>query len=202
MNYKVSNCYPLCIMCMAAVWLAVLSSRRPWIDVSALPRKFQHGGDWEWSRPHDPKNVNNFLIAVRPLSWACGHGTKILLILKKLFLTWLLPDIFQYDSPKKCPTILYAVNLWLKPVAWSAECTPCGSQAIFVFRSEMVSYLTCPGHAPVMTSIHTTDPGKQETLSLVWRDHWVQWPALQGVCYILRGIFLTRSHVAVMMIFL
>ena len=29
----------------------------------------------------------------------------------------LLPDILRYDSPKKCPTILYAVNLWLKPVS-------------------------------------------------------------------------------------
>ena len=38
----------------------------------------------------------------------------MLLILKKQFSTWLLPDIFRYDSPKKCPTILYAVNLWLK----------------------------------------------------------------------------------------
>ena len=37
----------------------------------------------------------------------------MLLILRKIFLTWLLPDIFRYDSPKKCPTILYAVNLWL-----------------------------------------------------------------------------------------
>ena len=36
----------------------------------------------------------------------------MLLILKKLFLTWLLPDIFRYDSPNKCPTILYAVNLF------------------------------------------------------------------------------------------
>ena len=36
---------------------------------------------------------------------------------KKLFLTWLLPDISRYDSPKKCTTILYAVNLWLKPVS-------------------------------------------------------------------------------------
>ena len=53
----------------------------------------------------------------RPLSWACGHGTEMLLILKNIFLTWLLPDIFRYDSPKKCPTILYAVNLWLKPVS-------------------------------------------------------------------------------------
>ena len=56
-------------------------------------------------------------MTVRPLSWACGHETEMLLILKKLFLTWLLRDIFRYDSPKKCPTILYAVNLWLKPVS-------------------------------------------------------------------------------------
>ena len=54
-------------------------------------------------------NVHNFLVTLRPVSWACGHG--------KLFLTWLFPDIFQYDSPKKWPTILYAVNLWLKPVS-------------------------------------------------------------------------------------
>ena len=49
-------------------------------------------------------------MSVRPLSWACGHGTEMLLILKKIFLTWLFPDIFRYDSPKKCPTILYSVN--------------------------------------------------------------------------------------------
>ena len=36
---------------------------------------------------------------------------------KNLFLTWLFSDIFRYNSPKKCPTILYAVNLWLKPVS-------------------------------------------------------------------------------------
>ena len=29
----------------------------------------------------------------------------------------LISPIFRYDSPKKCPTILYAVNLWLKPVS-------------------------------------------------------------------------------------
>ena len=82
-----------------------------WICFS---RKIQHGGDWEQSRPQGPKNVHNFLMTVRPLSWACGHGAEMLLILKKLFLTWLLPDIFRYDSPKKCPTILYVVNMWLK----------------------------------------------------------------------------------------
>ena len=59
------------------------------------------------------KNVHNFLMTERPLSWACGHRTES----KKLFSTWLLSDIFRYDSPNKCPTILYAVNLWLKPVS-------------------------------------------------------------------------------------
>ena len=84
-------------------------------------RKIQHGGDWRRSRPQGPKNVHNFLLTVRPLSWACGHGTEMLLILRKLFLTWLLPDIFRYDSPKKCPTILYAVNLWLKHVSATGD---------------------------------------------------------------------------------
>ena len=49
--------------------------------------------------------------------WACGHMNEMLLILKKIFLTWLFPDIFRYDSPKTCPTILYAVNLRLKTVS-------------------------------------------------------------------------------------
>ena len=80
-------------------------------------RKIQQGGDWERSRPHGPKNVRNFLMTVRLLSWACGHGSEILLILKKLFSTWFVSDIFRYDRPKKCPTILYGVNLWLKPFA-------------------------------------------------------------------------------------
>ena len=39
-------------------------------------RKIQHGGDWERSRPHDPKNVHNVLMTVRPLSRACGHETE------------------------------------------------------------------------------------------------------------------------------
>ena len=73
--------------------------------------------NWERSRPQGPKNVHDFLMTVRPLSWACGNGTEMLPILKKLFLTWLFSDIFRYDSPKKSPTILYAVNLWLKPVS-------------------------------------------------------------------------------------
>ena len=89
-------------------------------------RKIKHGGDSERSRPQGPKNVHNFLMTVRPLSWACGHGTEMLLILKKLFLTRLFPDIFRYDSPKKCTTNLYAVNLWLKPVSatWATTTHP------------------------------------------------------------------------------
>ena len=75
---------------------------------------------WRWLRaiptPRS-ENIHNILMTLRPLSWACGHGTEMLLILKNLFLTWLLPDIFRYDSPKKCPTVLYAINLWLKPIS-------------------------------------------------------------------------------------
>ena len=48
-----------------------------------LTRKIQHGGDWERSRTQGPKNVDNFLMTLRSLSWACGHGTEKLLIQKK-----------------------------------------------------------------------------------------------------------------------
>ena len=43
-----------------------------------------------------------------------GMELKCYWFSKKLFLTW-FSDI--YDSPNNCPTILYAVKLWLKPVA-------------------------------------------------------------------------------------
>ena len=55
-------------------------------------RKIQHGGDWKRSRPQGPKNVHNFLLTVRPPSRARGHGTKLLLILKKIFSTCLFRD--------------------------------------------------------------------------------------------------------------
>ena len=64
-------------------------------------RKNQHGGDWERSRPQSPKNVHNFLITVRPLSWACGHGTEMLLIVKIIFSTWLFEGMSQIWQSKE-----------------------------------------------------------------------------------------------------
>ena len=46
-------------------------------------RKIQHIGDWEWSRLQCPKNVHNFLMTVRKMSWACDLVAEMLLILKK-----------------------------------------------------------------------------------------------------------------------
>ena len=99
-----------------AVQIAVSPSPKAVDWCICFTRKIQHCDDWERSRPQGQKNVHNFLLTVRPLSWACEHGAEMLLILKKLFSNWLFSDIFRYDSPRKCPTILYAVNLWLKPV--------------------------------------------------------------------------------------
>ena len=68
--------------------LAGSSSPRPWIAVFVLPRKsnvFQHGGDWERSRPQGTKNVHSFLMTVRNMSWACGHVIDILLIIIPIF---------------------------------------------------------------------------------------------------------------------
>ena len=93
----------------------VLSEAVDWCI--CFTRKIQHGGDWERSRPQGLKNVHNCLMTVRPLSWACGHGAEMLLILKKLFSPWLFRNTSRYVVRKKCPTILYAVNLWLKPVS-------------------------------------------------------------------------------------
>ena len=80
-------------------------------------RKIQHGGDWERSRPQGPKNVSNFLMTVRPFSWACGNKTEMLLILKKLFSVWLFVRKSYLWPSKEMSTILHEVNLRLKPVS-------------------------------------------------------------------------------------
>ena len=90
-------------------------------------QKLQHGGDWERSRPPGPKNVDNFLMTVRPQSWAYGHGTEMLLIVKK--------TIFELIIP----WYIHAVNLWLKPVSASratrkAPCPAAHTQYSQVWR--------------------------------------------------------------------
>ena len=68
-------------ICAAAASRFVLLEAVDWCICFIL--KIQHGGDWERSRPQGPKNVYNCLMTVRPLSWAFGHETELLLILKK-----------------------------------------------------------------------------------------------------------------------
>ena len=82
---------------------------------------YQKNPTWRWLRaiptprseicPYHFNDCATSELSMRAWKWNVTNSKK------KLFLTWLLPDIFRYDSPKKCPTILYVVNLWLKPVS-------------------------------------------------------------------------------------
>ena len=95
--------------------VAVSSSLRPCIDVFALPEKFNMA---ETESDPDPKvrklSVTFNDCATSQLSiWAWNWNATDS---EKPISTWLFSDIFRYDSPKKCTTILCAVNLWLKPV--------------------------------------------------------------------------------------
>ena len=60
-----------------------------------------HGGDWERTRSQGPKNVHNFLMTVRPLSWAYGHETEMLLILKKTIFDLIIPWYIQIWQSKE-----------------------------------------------------------------------------------------------------
>ena len=64
-------------------------------------RKIQHGGDWERSRPQGSRNVQNFLMTVRPLSWAFGIETEMLLILKKPIFDLITPQYFLIWQSKE-----------------------------------------------------------------------------------------------------
>ena len=64
-------------------------------------RKIQHGDYWEQSRPQGPKNVQNCLMTVRPVSWACGHGTEMLLVLKNTFFDLITPQYFLIWQSKE-----------------------------------------------------------------------------------------------------
>ena len=80
-------------------------------------RKIQHGGDWERSRRKGPKNVHNFIMTVRPQSWACGHGTEMFLILKNIKFWPDYSPIFsdmtvQRNVPRFCTRSICGWNLF------------------------------------------------------------------------------------------
>ena len=88
-------------------------------------RKIQHGGDWQRSRPQDPKNVHAFLMTARPLSWACGHGTEMSLILKNYFRPDYSPIYLdmrvQRNVPRFCMQSICGWNRF-QPVAREKWC--------------------------------------------------------------------------------
>ena len=68
----------------SAMNIAVSSSPRPWIDAFALPEKINMAVTESDLDPKVRKMSLTFLMTVRAVSWACGHVTEILLILKKI----------------------------------------------------------------------------------------------------------------------
>ena len=56
-------------------------------------------------------------MTVRAVRRSCGHGAEMLLIKNNYFRPDYSRVSLRYDRPKKSPTILYASNLWLKPVS-------------------------------------------------------------------------------------
>ena len=63
------------------------------------------------------------------MSWAYGHILAMVLILKNIFSTWLF-ECLRYDLSKKCPTILYRVNLWPKLLAVNTVSALCRATLI------------------------------------------------------------------------
>ena len=92
--------------------LAVSSSPRPWMDVFALPEKSNMAVTESDPDTKVRKMSITLVMSVRPLSWAYGHGTGMLLILKKAIFDPITPRYFPIWQSKECPTILCAVNLW------------------------------------------------------------------------------------------
>ena len=82
-------------------------------------RKMHHGSDWERSRPHGQRNVHNFSMTVRPTSYACGHATEMLLILKKYFRPDYCPIFWDMtvhrNVPRFCTRSICDLNLFQPP---------------------------------------------------------------------------------------
>ena len=112
------------LSCRPTVSLVVPSQAVDWCI--CFTRKIQQGGDWERTRPQGLINVHNFLVtacATSELSmpawnWNVADSKK----------NYFRPDhgpYFPIWQSKKCPTILYAVNLWLKPVSATGASLQC-----------------------------------------------------------------------------
>ena len=86
----------------------VTSPQRPWISVVVLKiNVFQHGDDWERSRPQGPKHVPNFSKTMREMSYACDLVLEMLLILKKsicdlIIRAQILDMTVQENVPRFC----------------------------------------------------------------------------------------------------
>ena len=92
-----TNFKPALIQRFVSAGLLNLLPCRPLRGLGWMYLLYPKNPTWRWLWPQGPKNAHNFLMTVRPLSWACRHGTEMLLILKKLFLTWLLPEEMSHD---------------------------------------------------------------------------------------------------------
>ena len=95
------------------------------LDWSFRPKKinvFQHGGDWERFRSQGLKNVHNFLMTVRKMSWACDIVAKMLLIQKKTTCIFLdMKPISATAARMVLPSVRLILLLWDYPTRgyWS-----------------------------------------------------------------------------------
>ena len=119
---------------MLRVFRVVLFKAVDWC--SCFTPKIQHGGDWERPRPQARKNFHNFLMTVRTLSWACDLVPEMLLILKKNIFDLIIRPEGLFMTVKKCPTFLYAVNMWLKPLSLTLSRCELG-------RPDVLIHLVC-----------------------------------------------------------
>ena len=99
-----------------------------------------------YTLPCRPLRSRGWLYLLYPNMWAWNWNVTDS---KQIFLIWLLPDIFRYDSPKKCPTNLYTVNTWLKPVSATGAIsypTPRSN------KRHMTAHSTAHHHIPAYTN--------------------------------------------------
>ena len=99
--FRVASCFHIATQCTmrsegTRTVLAVSSFSRPWIGIFAfIYRKIGVGfAHWERNRPQGPKNVHNFLLT-------CGHGTEMLLILKKTMFDLIIQRYFSICQSKE-----------------------------------------------------------------------------------------------------
>ena len=133
------------LCCRPTVSLVVPSQAVDWCI--CFTWKIQQGGDWERTPPQLFSDCATSELSMPAWNWNVADSKK----------NYFRPDhgpYFPIWQSKKCPTILCAVNLWLKPVSYTGASLQCRIFKCLSLSNTVVFLVTLISHCLSRSNHH------------------------------------------------